>query len=95
MTSGPLFVNQGTYQDHHGPRKGGLIDHALNPANARLTIFASDDDVAFEWLLDEALGTRERSSGGTILNFSELGMVSPELRVIKATITIYYFMRNK
>ena len=35
------------------------------------------------------------SSGDTILNFSELGMVSPELRVIKATITIYYFMRNK
>jgi putative transposase len=36
--------------------EGGLIDHALNRANARMSIFASDDDyAAFLRVLSEAL----------------------------------------
>jgi putative transposase len=40
--------------------EGGLIYHTLNRANARLTIFASDDDyAAFERVLSEALARDE------------------------------------
>ncbi|HKI17855.1 MAG TPA: hypothetical protein VKA15_08235, partial [Isosphaeraceae bacterium] len=36
--------------------EGGLIYHALNRANARMTIFGSDDDyAAFQRVLGEAL----------------------------------------